>query len=166
MWGGISCSKSRKRAKYIKLGLSENHICGTLPDEIGALGAFRDLEFVGIDFTDNELTGSIPESLCNLSNIPHFSQTKWRFGRNHLAGAIPVCVIAHCEKDIYCDVSANAYLTLPTNIGDLDGKITNLGWTSSADLHGSIPPSIGKLASLQHLNLTFSFLTGQVPVVE
>ena len=70
------------------------------------------------------------------------------------------------EQSLESNVSANAYLTLPTNIGDLDGKITNLGWTSSADLHGSIPPSIGKLASLQHLNLTFSFLTGQVPVVE
>ncbi|RLN16453.1 Tyrosine-sulfated glycopeptide receptor 1 [Panicum miliaceum] len=64
------------------LNLSSNDLTGTIPPNIGQLGALASL-----DLSFNNLSGGIPQSVCNLTNLMVLD-----LSNNHLTGPIPAAL--------------------------------------------------------------------------
>ncbi|XP_010907952.2 uncharacterized protein [Elaeis guineensis] len=159
------------------LYLSNNQISGEIPGTIGNLGELRRLYL-----SNNVINGQIPEAVGNLHQLEELL-----LDNNTIAGVIPRTVGNLCnlhnldasENNIggeitgfmegfsrcspnrlrYADLHDNNVSgPLPSQIGKLQSlESLNLGVNS---LNGSIPASLGKLSSLSELNLTSNFLVG------
>ncbi|CAN0113723.1 unnamed protein product [Ectocarpus sp. 6 AP-2014] len=75
-WKGV---KVNEEGRVVELDLSDNNLRGTIPVELGKLGALRNLSLAW-----NKLSGPIPPDLGNLSSLEKLS-----FWKNELSGAIP-----------------------------------------------------------------------------
>ncbi|CAN0340053.1 unnamed protein product, partial [Ectocarpus sp. 8 AP-2014] len=75
-WKGV---KVNEQGRVVELDLSDNNLRGTIPVELGKLGALRNLSLAW-----NKLSGPIPPDLGNLSSLEKLS-----FWKNELSGAIP-----------------------------------------------------------------------------
>ena len=62
------------------------------------------------------------------------------------------------------DLSNNAGLTLPDDIGELGPEITELD-LYNCSLVGTVPPGIGRCVGLRELRLHFNGLTGVAPEI-
>ena len=102
-WTGVWCNSNHVSI----LSLSENHLTGSIPSELGnlstlgglylshnqlsgsippELGNLSNLE--GLELNDNQLSGSIPPELGNLSNLYHLD-----LYNNPMSGALPISLM-------------------------------------------------------------------------
>ncbi|OEL16812.1 Receptor-like protein 2 [Dichanthelium oligosanthes] len=92
------------------LNLSNNDLRGTIPQNIGQLGALA-----SIDLSFNSLSGEIPQSVCNLTNLMVLD-----LSNNHLTGPIPAALN-----------SLNFLSDLNVSNNDLEGPIPSGGQFST-----------------------------------
>ncbi len=151
-WHGVAADS---KGNVLALELSNNGLTGTIPPEIGALGALQEL-LLGSSGRNAALTGSIPPELGNLQSLRYLD-----LGGNELAGAIPP-ELGSLENLTYLDLHSNELAgPVPPELESLE----NLFYLdlSSNDLTGSIPPELGSLENLRTLYLDSAELTGAVP---
>nr|KYP61703.1 putative LRR receptor-like serine/threonine-protein kinase At3g47570 family [Cajanus cajan] len=118
------------------LDLSHNNLRGTIPLEVFSLSSITNL----LDLSQNSLSGSIPEEVGMLTNINTLN-----FSENHLSGDIPG-TIGECISLEYLYLQGLRRLDLSRN-----------------RLSGSIPKGLQNIFVLEHLNVSFNMLDGEVP---
>ena len=177
--------------KLTKLGyldLCHNRLTGPIPAEIGNLRDLQYLMMCGIDGSPSEgnrLSGEIPSTIGNLTRLRVLE-----LGANQLTGPIPPEIGNLVFLDSL-NLYSNMLTGVPPEIGNLTnvksvllygnrlagpipetiGNLRRLrrlnagiGFTSGNNLLSeSIPPEIGRLASLEELDLGGNRLTGPVP---
>lgn len=109
---------------------------------------------------ENKLTGPFPGILfekCDLLNALIVNVSN-----NKMTGQIPVEINAMCRSLKFLDASGNQIKgSLPASIGDLASVITlNLSLNL---LQGQIPISVGQIKDLKYLSLAGNNLTGNIP---
>ncbi|XP_073036581.1 uncharacterized protein [Primulina eburnea] len=163
-------------SKLELFNISENHLYGTLPQEIGNLSSLQMFvtgsnQLTGsipywlfnlsslqmIDLTNNSFSGKIPKNLCE--NLPELSTL--RVSYNILSGVIP-SYINKCQFLQYLSLSYNEFNgSIPKEIGDL--TLLKELYLGGNNLEGVIPMEIGNLSHLETLSIQESFLSGQIP---
>ncbi len=161
------------------LGLGSNQLTGTIPSEIGNL-----INLIHFSIKNNDLYGCFDENLYSLCDS--ITEDNINTGNNFLALWSDFCYNGTGGCDLYScqQTDSLALVTLynTTNGTDWTNKwllddpmttwygitLNEYGCVTQIDLHdnelnGTIPPEIGRLASLQRLYLQSNQLTGAIP---
>lgn len=113
-WGGVKCDES---SRVTEIQLSNKHLDGPIPYEIGSLA-----HLTSIDLSNNDITGDVPRSLGKL-----FSLEKMILDHNKMSGEVPheVCLLkdnfsldflsVDCELDAAMKVSCTCCDRCSTN---------------------------------------------------
>ncbi|KAH7651418.1 Non-specific serine/threonine protein kinase protein [Dioscorea alata] len=157
------------------LVLEDNLFQGPIPSSLGKL-----IHLEQLLLSANNLIGELPESLGKLKNLTYF-----RIDGNPISGKIP-SFIANWTKIQYLEMQGTSlegpfppsFSTLE-NLSELrvtdwkggDGKFPPLenmkGMTRlvlrNLSISGELPEYIGAMTNLKFLDLSFNFLTGQIP---
>lgn len=142
------------------LDLSNNQLTGPMPSW---LNSFNNLFY--LDVSNNSLTGQIPATLIE---IPMLKSDDYKAHRTILFD-LPVYVTTLSRQyravtsfPALLNLSANSFTSvIPPKIGELKA-LTHLDFSSN-QLQGEIPPSICNLTNLQVLDLSRNYLTGPIP---
>ena len=139
---------SLKSLRY--LNLRECNLEGEIPDAISRL-----TNLVEIRLDNNKLSGHLPKAISSLTNLQTID-----FGNNTLSGSIPQ-EIQHFKKLTRLDLGYNTFTTLPESIG----KLSNLRELNVRNnkLSGNLIREISKLISLAYLSLRYNSLSGRIP---
>ncbi len=167
-------------AKLEQLRLSENQLTGAIPTELGNLTNLEQL-----NLGDNQLTGPIPAELASLANLAEL-----RLGHNRFSGCLPSellaledtlrndfnsiglpfeCAVLLADRDTLAGTATLSW-SADTPVADWEGvklgntpvRLTGLVLHGKG-LNGTIPGSLGRLSSLNDLNLSNNELTGEIP---
>ncbi|KAL6839024.1 hypothetical protein ACP4OV_031078 [Aristida adscensionis] len=135
------------------LRVTNNHITGAIPSEIGNLASLE-----VFDPGENSLTGVIPESIGKLTQLQQLFLES-----NNLSGRIPSS-IGNLTALYLLDIAENNMEgPIPRTIGNMIG-LQGLD-LSNNKLTGMIPNEIMKLPSLSMmLNLSYNLLEGPLPL--
>ncbi|RZC94264.1 hypothetical protein C5167_026965, partial [Papaver somniferum] len=129
----------------------ENHISGTIPQDIGRLQSLVDL-----GMSTNNFSGPIPISLCDLSHL-----NTLYLHRNQLSGSIPQN-IGRLRSLTDLQLSTNNLIgSIPTSLCNIS-NLKRLALYEN-QLSGTIPQEIGELSSITDLELSANYLTGPIP---
>ncbi|KAK7360559.1 hypothetical protein VNO77_02565 [Canavalia gladiata] len=110
-----------------------------------------------LDLSNNMLEGSIPPSVGNCQNLQFLD-----LSHNNLNGTIPLQVIGIPSLSLLLNLSHNSLNgTLPIEVGKLK-SINKLDVSKNA-LSGEIPSTIGQCISLEFLNLQGNSFQGAIP---
>ncbi|KAI6671393.1 hypothetical protein NL676_006278 [Syzygium grande] len=130
--------------------LNNAKILGTIPDWFLQLN----LQLDELDVGDNRLTGEPPTSLMFVDD-----QSNVDLSSNLYEGPLPMW--SSNVTTLY--LRGNRFSgPIPPNIGELMPYMTDLD-LSRNDLNGTIPLSIGNMASLTTLVISNNFLSGEIP---
>ncbi|CAI8592290.1 unnamed protein product [Vicia faba] len=161
------------------LMLSMNKFSGRIPPELGSLVNLRTL-----DLAHNNLEGPLPFQLSNCTKMDKFdagfnflngslpsSLQKWTrlntliLNENRFSGGIPEFLLAF--KDLSeLQLGGNMFGgKIPASVGTLQNLIYGLNLSSNG-LIGDIPVEIGKLKTLQMMDLSRNNLTGSIQVLD
>ena len=149
-WWGVTTDI---HGSVVRLELAGNDLTGTIPAEIGVLGA---LDY--LDLSRNELAGPIPPELGNLTELHALD-----LHDNELTGPIPPELGSLTELGALGLHDNELSDPIPPELGNLAGLyILNL---HNNRLTGPIPPELGDLSSLRflHLSLSENDLSGPIP---
>ncbi|CAJ2646909.1 unnamed protein product [Trifolium pratense] len=134
----------------ILLTLDNNYFEGVIPTTFGKLDKMQNLNLNG-----NKLSGEVPPIIGNLSQLYYLN-----IRDNMLEGNIPPS-IGNCKKLQYLDLSQNNLRgTIPLEIFGLSSLLLNL---SKNSLSGSLPREVGKLISINGLDVSENHLSGDIP---
>ncbi|KAJ9683792.1 hypothetical protein PVL29_016338 [Vitis rotundifolia] len=124
-----------------ELVLSNNHLHGTIPSDIGLLRQMQHL-----NLSTNSLQGEIPVELTNCTNLRTMDLT-----RNNLTGQIPFH-FGHMSKLLILRLGGNSLTgVIPFTLGNL------------SSLQGGIPHDLSRLKCLKYLYLDVNNLSGMIP---
>ena len=163
-------------SELIRLSLSGNRLTGEIPAELENLPDLQELYL-----RDNLLTGCVPDGLRDVPNndfarlglpfcvdLACSTLTGASNGANN-PGLVSDCIALLTARDTLAG-TASLNWSIDTPIADWSGvvlegtpgrvtelRLRNLG------LNGEIPPELGSLSDLQHLNLSDNNLTGGIP---
>lgn len=170
-WEGVACQNRH----VVGLELSNNHLQGRLPPEIGNLTSLQTFdvshntlqgtllpEFGKLtalqtcDVSDNHFEGQPPITLVQLRQLAMLD-----LSHNTLEGELPL-FFGKLDSLTYLDLSHNHFTgMLPVPFGRLT-QLTYLD-LSNNPIHGNIPTSFGKLTRLGYLDLSATALRGTLP---
>ncbi|GMI86855.1 hypothetical protein like AT5G14210 [Hibiscus trionum] len=146
MFGSIPPQISRM-VKLKTLTLDGNYFNDTIPDTLDSLSNLSSLSLRG-----NHLKGQFPSSICRISSL-----TDIALCHNKLSGKLPD--FSTLTRLRVLDVRENRFDSkLP---GMPQGLVTAL--LAKNSFSGEIPPQVGILTHLQHLDLSFNHLRGTPP---
>ncbi len=138
-WHGVAADS---KDNVLALELSNNGLSGTIPPEIGTLGALQELQL-----GSPRLTGEIPPEIGNLDNLRYLHLS------DGLTGAIPP-EIGNLQNLRYLDLRG---LSLTGAIPPETGNLQNLRTLQLWGYADAIPPEIGNLQNLRYLHLSGYF---------
>ncbi|KAL4366356.1 hypothetical protein GQ457_05G019310 [Hibiscus cannabinus] len=146
MYGSIPPQISRM-VKLKTLTLDGNYFNDTIPDTLDSLSNLSVLSLRG-----NHLKGQFPSSICRISSL-----TDIALCHNKLSGKLPD--FSTLTRLRVLDVRENRFDSkLPVMP---QGLVTAL--LAKNSFSGDIPPQVGLLSHLQHLDLSFNHLSGTPP---
>ena len=171
-WYGVTTDAS---GRVTELRLADNGLTGSIPTELGSLGALQ-----WLDLSLNELSGSIPRAIESLTSLYLLN-----LSRNALSGSVPQW-FGNMSSLLALYLSANELTGgIPDELGNLNlwglglswndlsvGPIpawlrnhTNLRWLylSGSGVTGGIPAWLGGSVRLESLYLSGNHLTGPIP---
>jgi hypothetical protein len=140
------------------LNISQNHLTGQLPPELGSLS-----NLLVLDLSQNRnntsctqgLAGPIPDSLGSLGRLQQLS-----LGVNYLSGPIPAA-LGQLAELVGLDLHTNRLGPIPEGLG----KLAKLEWLDLGDnlLDGPLPADLGNLKQLYLFSVEATDVTGAVP---
>ncbi|KAL6201502.1 hypothetical protein ACLB2K_025216 [Fragaria x ananassa] len=138
-WLGVTCGERHLRVVF--LNLSEFHLTGTLPPELGNLSFLA-----GMRLENNSFHGNIPRELAGLRRLTLFS-----IGFNNFVGEIPSWLGSLSKLQIL-NLYGNGFSgSIPTVIFNLSAlQVLDLRYNQ---LSGTIPKEIGNLTMQKMLYL-------------
>ena len=168
------------------LSLSYNTLTGAIPPELANLENLEELWL-----KHNRLTGPVPAALAELDlSVLHLSGNEFDsvppeltdVAHHDLADALPCpplpptspalfddcTVLLEVKETLAGDASLNWHAMVPVGlwrgvtVEGPEGRVIGLD-LAGLGLNGRIPPELGDLASLKHLNLSYNTLTGDIP---
>ncbi|KAF7133118.1 hypothetical protein RHSIM_Rhsim09G0176100 [Rhododendron simsii] len=163
-------------SRIFELYLNDNNLNGTVPSSIEnilglqtlvlshnfltcpipkTLGLFSTLTF--LDFANNSFMGDLPTEIGKLNNLQELDVSD-----NKLSGHIPSS-LGNCLKLEGLFLEGNTFQrSIPPSFSSLKGlEILDL---SRNNLSGQIQEDLVALVFLKNLNLSFNYLTGEVPL--
>ncbi|CAI0404328.1 unnamed protein product [Linum tenue] len=174
--GSLPSSIANLSAQLTTIALSQNQFTGQIPSD---LEKFVNLNY--LDLSYNFFRGIIPPSFDKLLNLESLLLLV-----NQLSGPIPITIgnltqlsvldvsnnglegilpsgIKSCVQLNYLDVSRNSLVgIIPSEVFTLP-SLTKLLNLSSNMFIGNLPPEIGKLESLNTLDVSHNLLMGPIP---
>ncbi|KAK7393251.1 hypothetical protein VNO78_21801 [Psophocarpus tetragonolobus] len=134
------------------LNFTNNHITGSLPQDIGN----RLPNLTHLLLGNNLISGLVPNSLCKIDSLYNLD-----LSGNMLFGKIPNCWSATQGLNVINLASNNLSGVIPSSLGNL----SMLAWLhlNNNSLHGIFPQSLGNLKHLLILNLGENHLSGIIP---
>ena len=171
----------------MRLNLAVNRLTGPVPPELGRLVRLRELSL-----DRNDLTGAVPAELGQLSRLESLWLRENRLTGpvppellavpEHDLGGFLRCVPPHLHQPLFDDCALllavketlageaelNWSVALPltewrgVTLGGSPARVIRLDGAGE-ELTGRIPPELGRLDGLVHLNLAVNRLTGPVP---
>lgn len=179
-WAGVATDSL---GRVTGLFLESNNLISTLPPELGSLA-----HLVYVDLGYNDLTGALPDSFLGLAQLEHFyfwvndglcapatnAFTTWLSGNNSYG---PRCgqqndyaaLLELYDATRGADWTNDQGWLTAAPLGDWHGvTIDSSGRVSSLilqenNLTGPVPPELGDLANLTHLDLNNNDLTDSIP---
>ena len=151
-WPGVGVKGDPPRVEVLEFGVAHQKLRGSIPPDLGGLGALTYLKFDGMG-----IRGPIPPELGNLTNLA-FLHLQW----NGISGGIPP-ELGNLTKLQYLRLHRNA---LTGDIPPELGRLTNLVYLdlSYNRLTGNIPPELARLPRLRSLGLRENEFTGCIPI--
>ncbi|KAL2326049.1 hypothetical protein Fmac_025107 [Flemingia macrophylla] len=149
--GSVSDIKWPKQLLY--LNLTDNHIFGSLPQDI----ADKLPNVTHLLLGNNLISGSIPKSLCNIDSLYNLD-----LSGNMLSGEIPNCwSVTQIQLSEISLSSNNLSGVIPTSLGNLP----TLAWLhlNNNSLHGRFPSSLRNLKHLLILDVGENHLSWTIP---
>ncbi|GAU31129.1 hypothetical protein TSUD_212360 [Trifolium subterraneum] len=157
----------------LRFDVAGNKLTGTIP--FGSSSGCQNLLFLDISF--NFFSGGIPSAIGNCTSLSQFAAVRCNLvgtipssiglltklsilhlPENHLSGKIP--------PEIELQLGGNLFGgRIPRSVGALQNLIYGLNLSSNG-LMGDIPVEIGKLKTLQMLDLSQNNLTGSIQVLD
>lgn len=148
--GQVPCSLGQLQLLQ-KIDLGSNRLMGRIPQEIGKL---KRLDL--LDFSYNFINGPLPETLSGLENLEHLIMD-----HNPLNTEIPQVLGTALGKLQTMSFSACGLTgQLPYSLSSLK-HLSALSLDNNS-LNGTVPPNLGKIPSLDHLNLSNNQLSGEL----
>ncbi|KAL0437338.1 UNVERIFIED_CONTAM: hypothetical protein Sradi_0441700 [Sesamum radiatum] len=134
------------------LALDSNELTGEVPIELGNLD-----QLLNLNLSNNQLNGEIPQNIGQLTRLQYLD-----LSGNKITGNIPAA-LENCESLQSLNLRQN-FLSgeHPYELGNLM-RLQYLFDLSNNSFSGRIPPSLGKLTSLEILNLSHNNLSGRIP---
>ena len=162
------------------LDLGTNHgLIGGIPPELGKLARLKhlDLGYIGLygrippelsdlaslehlNLSGNNLSEGIPPELGNLSGLRHLDLSRNNLLTSTRMGGVPSTNPA-LDGGSYTGSNDPRTRTIPPELGNLS-MLEHLNLRDSS-LTGTIPPTLGNLAQLEHLDLGENSLSGRIP---
>ncbi|RXH92043.1 hypothetical protein DVH24_021066 [Malus domestica] len=152
------------------LSLRLNMLHGNIPHELCSL---RNLQI--LDLADNNLSGAIPKCFKNFTTMANFSN----LGCSPLDHMLLVMLLSRkttVQQNTYFGDKLGPFKQLHIRrdtrrvdqVGNIPSKIGDMRWLESLvflrnKLIGQISPSMSKLTFLSNLNLSYNYLTRQIP---
>ncbi|EOX94350.1 Leucine-rich repeat receptor-like protein kinase family protein [Theobroma cacao] len=134
------------------LTLSSNELVGNISTELGNLKML-----FNINLSQNHLSGQIPQSIGNLVDLQYLDLSK-----NSLTGIAPE-ELKYCDKLLSLSLShSNLSGAIARGLGSLIFLQYSLDLSSNS-FSGKISPELGKLVSLENLNVSGNDLSGEIP---
>ncbi|CAN0353599.1 unnamed protein product [Pylaiella littoralis] len=151
-WHGVTTNAD---GRVVKLELKSLNLAGSLPPELGQLGAIEVLDLSG-----NFLSGPLPPELGQLEAIEVLD-----LSGNSLSGPLPP-ELGQLEAIEVLHLSGNSLSgTIPPELGELRAlKVLLLrGRGLFGGLSGAIPKELGNLTALEQLDLSRNSFDGTIP---
>ncbi len=131
--------------------LTDNHLRGTLPVELGHLSGLQTLNLEG-----NLLSDQVPIELGNLRRLRYLN-----LGENLLRGQVPVEIFSLRALEVLILHENQLSGQIPSAIGQLS-QLRYLNFFSNG-FSGPIPYQLGNLTNLTFVALSFNQLSGSIP---
>ncbi|XP_020210302.1 receptor-like protein EIX2 [Cajanus cajan] len=140
--------------QLVYLNLTNNHITGSLPQDI----ADRLPNVTHLLLGNNLISGSIPKSLCKMDSLYNLD-----LSGNLLSGEIPNCWSATQQNLSEINLASNKLSSvIPSSLGNL----STLAWLhlNNNSLHGGFPSSLRNLKHLLILDVGENHLSWTIPL--
>ncbi|CAM0879525.1 unnamed protein product [Alopecurus aequalis] len=150
--GRIPAELGEKLKSLAGISLGNNSFTGTIPASLGNLSHLQYL-----DLSDNQLMGSIPPGLGSIRSMRQLELYK-----NKLSGTIPSSLYNLSSLEVLQLRENMLFGTIPSDIDNKFPRMQNLNLFSN-DFTGTIPSSLSNLSYLTELNLRTNRFTEYVP---
>ena len=189
-WQGVTVKDVNGERRVVSLRIGGNNLQGTIPAEVGTLGALevldmgynyhlegsipaeiynlRNLVVLRLSFTN--LTGELSRAIGNLAKLDTLDlrTSKWVHGGssfdanpNLFTGAIPA-EIGNLTNARFLDLSRQGFSgAIPAEIGNMSAL--NYLDLSNTKVSGNLPATLGDLKNLRILWINDARLTGEIP---
>jgi len=151
-WWGITCETDAEgKPTVTQVALFGNGLNGTIPEAFGDLSSLKVL-----NIKSNHGKGTLPESFKKLSKLEQLLLGENRFG-------IPMHLIKDMKQLITLDIAECHPQGSLDNLASLENLQTMRMQMAFDGLRGIIPEALGRIKSLQKLNLAQGMLHGRIP---
>ncbi|MFS7979384.1 putative non-specific serine/threonine protein kinase [Helianthus anomalus] len=149
---GIVCD----RANNVKeINLSEQQLVGTI--DFGLTCSLESLQKVSLG--SNLLHGTISSNLSHCTSLKHLG-----LENNSFSGQFPWKSLVKLTSLTHLSLGDNPFDISPFPLEILNLRMLHTLYLTNCSIEGTIPEDIGKLESLQRLELSDNFLVGEIPV--
>ncbi|TMW85250.1 hypothetical protein EJD97_023437 [Solanum chilense] len=172
-WTGITCDDTKS---VTSIDISNLNISGSLSPDIHELTRLRVLNisnnlFSGnlsweyrefnvlqvLDAYNNNFSGPLPLGVTQLVQLKYLN-----FGGNYFSGKIPLSYGSFNQLEFLSLAGNDLHGPIPRELGNVTSlRWLQLGYYNQFD--EGIPPELGKLVNLVHLDLSSCNLTGSIP---